>query len=863
MPDRCVVGGCDNINSRENGISLHKIPYYGDQRLDAIRRRKRWTDFVQIRRKNWTATQSSMICSDHFNPEDYARQFAWIPGQSASNSQRLKRDEIGIVAFPSVYKDRPKQMSESAEKRRRRMIFKEILQENTCSHDDREHQLQEDKVDVVQVPPVQDINDNCTISETDQEADHELVEVPSISDLPCIKSTQTPDFDCDACKFLEKRNRQLCNQWTSTKIKLKKCRYELRKKQQKNHDLSSDQSLDGNLLQEEPLNPVPLPTLCDEIPDNDSDCDMDYDSCHDYSSDVDNVTEVEMTFGDETESDGDDADQRSGVHISDGNLRDEPKHIVFLSQLLLLFNVCHFCKSDNPLVTRRVIGTMVEVKSACTNLKCRKEYIWKSQPNFPGTRIAAGNLLLCFAILMAGGSISKVSQVFKHMGLSCISLATFFRHQRNILFPSIHVHWKAYQQKLLQKVKDLGNNVVMAGDGRHDSMGHSAKYCAYTLFCCTLPLILHFTLVQRNEAGSSPAMEYMGFQNCINFILGSGVVVGAFISDRHTSIAKHMREKLSHIKHYYDLWHLKKKIQKVLVKISKEKMCEALAEWIKPCTNHFYWSVTSTITGSGKLIWSKFKSYLNHIINKHENFDDPMFKKCAHSSNIPQRKWLTKDSLVYEKVEKALTNTRLVAAIEKASAADQTSCLEGFHSVLNHFAPKMIAYSYVGMLCRHIIAVLHFNTNLHREFRKRPDGSEQISVIFPKFKNGEATIRNVKVKPSYDYVEEVYQTMVSNINSNTLTEAIEELKEMTPAAMNTMLDKEMREDAIEKFHRRKSMTVKDVPACTPEPPKEQEISTTKPPKKKKRKAPCCSECKKPMKDHKSVLTCIRNTSRSC
>ena len=38
--------------------------------------------------------------------------------------------------------------------------------------------------------------------------------------------------------------------------------------------------------------------------------------------------------------------------------------------------------------------------------------------------------------------------------------------------------------------------VTLSGNGRHDSMGLCAKYCAYTIFCCTLPHIIHFALVQ-------------------------------------------------------------------------------------------------------------------------------------------------------------------------------------------------------------------------------------------------------------------------------------------------------------------------------------------------------------------------------
>jgi len=57
-------------------------------------------------------------------------------------------------------------------------------------------------------------------------------------------------------------------------------------------------------------------------------------------------------------------------------------------------------------------------------------------------------------------------------------------------------------------------------------------------------------------------------------------------------------------------------------------------------------------------------------------------------------------SSVYEKVKKALTSDSLKKGIMKASPYAQTDCLEGFHSVLNFFAHKIIAYAYLGMFCR-------------------------------------------------------------------------------------------------------------------------------------------------------------------
>ena len=78
----------------------------------------------------------------------------------------------------------------------------------------------------------------------------------------------------------------------------------------------------------------------------------------------------------------------------------------------------------------------------------------------------------------------------------------------------------------------------------------------------------------------------------------------------------------------------------MLSKIAKEKDCEALNDWIKPCENHLQWSAMSTFDGNGLVISAKFQSFLRHVVNKHSDHSNPLFNKCAHGNDIPARKWL-------------------------------------------------------------------------------------------------------------------------------------------------------------------------------------------------------------------------------
>ena len=94
-------------------------------------------------------------------------------------------------------------------------------------------------------------------------------------------------------------------------------------------------------------------------------------------------------------------------------------------------------------------------------------------------------VLLSFAILMAGASVSKILLVCKHMGLAVYSPRTFFYHQSKFLFPTIFIHWEAYQSKLIESIRTMAET-VWCGDssfilwGIQPSMG--------LIQCFTLPL---------------------------------------------------------------------------------------------------------------------------------------------------------------------------------------------------------------------------------------------------------------------------------------------------------------------------------------------------------------------------------------
>ena len=63
---------------------------------------------------------------------------------------------------------------------------------------------------------------------------------------------------------------------------------------------------------------------------------------------------------------------------------------------------------------------------------------------------------------------------------------------------------------------------------------------------------------------------------------------------------------------------------------------------------------------------------------------------------------------------------------------------------------------------------------------------------------------------STDYVEDIYQSFLTTQQDGRLLTGIVELKEMTPEPINTMLEKQPKDEAIKKRQQRRAMKAIDV-----------------------------------------------------
>ena len=190
---------------------------------------------------------------------------------------------------------------------------------------------------------------------------------------------------------------------------------------------------------------------------------------------------------------------RSGNEVESNQqfltVEQQTTYLVFETLLLLLFSTCMFCNSHSSSIKKWIIGTFLKVIQWCN--KCKRNRIWDSQP-YIGT-IPACNILTSAAIFYTGALQSQALRIFKILNCCTINREYFFRHQRKFLQPTIESLWNQQQQALLLRFKEGNTPLAVAGDGRSDSLGHSAKYGSYTFIEMTCNKVVDFKLDQVNN----------------------------------------------------------------------------------------------------------------------------------------------------------------------------------------------------------------------------------------------------------------------------------------------------------------------------------------------------------------------------
>ncbi|XP_067030157.1 uncharacterized protein [Acropora muricata] len=781
----CVAGAPNDVSCKNNtytaGVSMHYFP-----KNEVVR--QKWIKFVRRHRKDFKPSNSSVLCSVHFEDSCFEHRPIAVPRENGEFIQLKK----GLISGSIPTRDTVMPHSSPLTSRKRRRMMREAVNENIPAKKRRslKHTA---KNSVTSTTPdasahLQDLPStpgfNVIPSEVpEEESDFTVSVTPAASsqssDVPCPinlnatplevpldssgyctlttpigvsqpQKVRTAPPKCGKCSEHSKKRKALKRQHNRLKKRFKRLQIQLKELQNPGPSDSGPEEESDTLEDVVPLN----------IEDEESMAGSQDDDQENRTDEPDWANLEDSAASTEESGDEDplEADPNNNIRVeADTPPHEGPAFIVFYCKLLQIFSLfCFICKRKNPTVTMKQNGTMVTVEQQCPSCG-DQSFRWSSQPLILG-KFPAGNILLSFAVLMAGASISKVLLVFKHLGLAAYTARTFFNHQKMFLFPVILQYWETYRASLVTKLKDM-TNVAWSGDGRFDSMGHSAKYSAYTMFCPTIMKVVHFELLQANETGGSYQMELEGAKRAFAYLMSVGLKIAVFVSDRHRGVAKWLRECQPNTVHFFDIWHVARSIGKKMLTLSKQKGCERISQWIKGVRNHLHWCASSTKQGFKELIAAKWMSLMRHISNKHDNHQTPLFDKCAHGADIDKRKWIKIGTTAYDKLNSLLTGTRLVNDIKQLSGDAQTSCLEGLHATLNHWHPKMVCFSWLGTYCRHILASLHFNENIHRECQTSKDGTPYMKVTYPKFKLGDEVVREVAVPPTYGYVQEIKELL--------------------------------------------------------------------------------------------------------
>ncbi|XP_067844712.1 uncharacterized protein [Heptranchias perlo] len=408
----------------------------------------------------------------------------------------------------------------------------------------------------------------------------------------------------------------------------------------------------------------------------------------------------------------------------------------------------------------RMIGTALVAYWICPNHHLGGRFC--TVPCFKGC--SSSNLQLAASILISGNNYRKIALLFKFMGLGCISSSEFYKVQRLYAAPAIVQHWKSMQDKLFKNCE--GENVILCGDGRNDSAGHSAQYCTYTFSHHTRKHILNIDVVDVSEvSGKSTNIEKLGFQRSLDCLRTKLNIIEVTTNNNPQIDTLMKKGKYSAIFHSHDIWHGGKNIQKKMMKAAQKKGNDILMAWSEPIRNHF-WYCAKNCNGNEVLLAERWASLLHHVVNEHEWIvpNSAGETSCNHESIHDEehtRPWIQQNSAPLKFLRQIILDRNFLRNISRFKYFRHNSHMESFHNYLLMYASKRHSYDYQSYKLRNYLAAIDYNHHLDRSQAKNVDGTPMYRAKYSKRTKRWHT-EAVKEDKKYDYVPNLMENIFFN-----------------------------------------------------------------------------------------------------
>jgi solute carrier family 8 (sodium/calcium exchanger) len=108
--------------------------------------------------------------------------------------------------------------------------------------------------------------------------------------------------------------------------------------------------------------------------------------------------------------------------------------------------------------------------------------------------------------------------------------------QTHFVIPEVKRYWEQMKDGLWDILSS--ESVVLGGDGRNDSPGHSSKYCMYALMEQHLDVIIDVEVVDKRQTGGiSTNMEVFGLRKILERMVGE-IVVSEMVTDASVDFRK-------------------------------------------------------------------------------------------------------------------------------------------------------------------------------------------------------------------------------------------------------------------------------------------------------------------------------------